>query len=209
MKQTATFVMLAILFGQAIQANGQTPKPLTKAHDTFMMSYMNARSAYQEGLAKALLSVDRAEVFLLDFDITNNEERSYGLNCGFAVIPGTKFPIYAMGTTADIKEQKRASPDESKRIGIAFSAAVQESKLSEDYCHFPIHGLRLYQGSELILETSICWTCHTFVMIYPNCSDLMKFQSEPLFDILTRIMPIPESETVRFKAKYPNQFRTK
>ena len=67
MKQTATFVMLAILFGQGIQAHGQTPKPLSKAHDTFMMSYMNARSAYQEGLAKALLSVDRAEVFLLDF----------------------------------------------------------------------------------------------------------------------------------------------
>jgi hypothetical protein len=34
-------------------------------------------------------------------------------------------------------------------------------------CHFPIHGIRIGDGEDIIFQTSICYECGNFYMPYP------------------------------------------
>jgi tetratricopeptide (TPR) repeat protein len=167
-----------------------------------------ARGEHREKLATSLLEADHAEIFLLDFDIVPNKQlsRLTAHQSGLDRIPGTKFPIYPMGTTADVLDRKTLTKEQLVPLLPHLAAAVRTEEGGHDWCHFPIHGLRLYRGKEEVFESSFCWVCSTFTLLYPDHSDLHAVRDEELQRLIEQWMPVPATELDRFKAKHPNLF---
>ena len=65
--------------------------------------------------------------------------------------------------------------------------------------HFPIHGIRIYSGEELLHEGTFCWVCGNFSFSYPQGSAWLDSNAE----FYERLLPIPQSELDRFHKKYP------
>ena len=70
-------------------------------------------------------------------------------------------------------------------------------------CHFPIHGIRVYTGDDLLHEGTFCWVCGNFSFSYPQGSGWLDTNVE-LKEIFTNLAPIPQSEMDRFYKKYPS-----
>ena len=103
------------------------------------------RALENERMERAWRTLDRIEVSRLDPKLPD------------AVAPG--FPIHPYGTFARILETKEV-PD-SKRSGVLASwQGVLRDPGTSAQCHRPGYGLRFLRGSELILETSVCFECH-------------------------------------------------
>lgn len=62
-------------------------------------------------------------------------------------------------------------------------------------CHYPVYGFRLYRGSRLVGETSICWECSNFyVTVYPGISGWYGFvadseNAEALLEFCDTLLP--------------------
>jgi hypothetical protein len=98
-----------------------------------------------ERLARALSRVDRIEVSRLEAKLAEK--------------PGPGFPIHPYSRFARILQTKEV--DEGARAG--FVAAFQEllrNPGESARCHHPAYGVRFHRGSELVLETSLCFECH-------------------------------------------------
>ena len=44
--------------------------------------------------------------------------------------------------------------------------------------HFPIHGIRIYSGEELLHEGTFCWVCGNFSFSYPQGSAWLDSNAE-------------------------------
>jgi hypothetical protein len=74
-------------------------------------------------------------------------------------------------------------------------------------CHHPVYGFRLYRGTTLASETSICWKCHNYyVEVFPFVSSWYGFDSDSkvakeLLNYCDGLLPYarPEEETPKSK----------
>jgi hypothetical protein len=67
------------------------------------------------------------------------------------------------------------------------------------FCHYPIHGVRLWAGKKLIFESSFCWECANFYVPYPDqTAGWVGLTGDNLQDVMTELMPIPAKEIERF-----------
>lgn len=156
------------------------------------------QATYRSRLADALKHADGAEVFLLSFtmdrEVPDGQEDNY-----FSIKPYKSF--------SKILDRKRLKAND---IISCRSATVELLNESDDHnggamCHFPIHGIRLFKGEEVIFETSICWKCSNYYLEYPSdfeTATWVGFVGKPLRSFLHQAMPIPQSEIDRFDAKY-------
>lgn len=111
-----------------------------------------------------------------------------------------------MGTTANVLDRKTLTEQQLAPLLPHIAQAVRQEEGGHDWCHSPIHGLRLYRGKEQIFESSFCWVCSTFTLLYPDHSDLHPVHDEELRRLMEQLMPIPSKEMERFKAKRPSLF---
>jgi len=74
------------------------------------------------------------------------------------------------------------------------------------FCHYPIHGLRLYREEDLIFQTSLCWKCSNYFFEYPDGRGArwVGFYEPSLETFLKKHMPIPKEEIERFESVYGN-----
>jgi hypothetical protein len=134
---------------------------------------------------------DRVEVFLLDFAM--GEDIAYRPKDHEET-----FSIRPYDRETKILERREVPAEEIRHWCAAMAKTVTSEKPRKGaWCHYPIHGIRIYARGELLFETSLCWVCHNYYCerdwqsLTEDASDLEK--------LLDDLMPIPEQEKIRFK----------
>jgi hypothetical protein len=161
------------------------------------------RANYQSALAGIIAHANRVEVFLLDFELLEDEEIAKIKEEG-------RFPIRPYDATTRILKRLTLKGDAIAAAKENFQNLLKkEGQGSGAACHFPIHGIRFFKDDELLFETSICWQCANYYISYPD--DLkatwVGLFDEKLKEFLMQQMPVPKKELDRFEAKYPKKQR--
>ena len=163
------------------------------------------QAKYCSRLADALKHADGVEILLLSFtmveEVPDGQEDHY-----FRIKPYKSF--------SKILVRKRL-----KGASIATGRAVTVNLLKEQddldggaMCHFPIHGIRLFRGEDIIFKTSICWKCSNYYLEYPDdfrTASWVGFMGKQLREFLFKELPIPQAELDRFDAKYGKKNKKK
>jgi hypothetical protein len=152
---------------------------------------------YRVGKAALLKKADRVILYLVDFD---------GVTAGDAFRGGDEnesISIAPYGKRTKILSTKLLEADDRKKLLDVLSTAIAQPEHSGGaFCHFPIHGIRIYSGEELLHEGTLCWLCGNFSFSYPQSSAWLDTNAE-LKATFMRLVPIPQSELDRFHKKYP------
>ncbi len=177
-------------------------------HQAFSKRYdahSKADRDYRATVATTFQFADRIEVYLLDFSI--GEDPTYQLKDddeGFPIRP------YSRGSFDEAKTKiLKTSKLPAKEIPTWCAAVTKMVTSDKDgggaFCHYPIHGLRIYAGTKLLFETSLCWACSNFYFTYTGESRWVPL-TEDANDLKKRLhdfMPIPEAELKRFPGYKP------
>jgi hypothetical protein len=157
-----------------------------------------AEAKYREGKAAQIRKADRVVVYLVDFDGISDED-AFGFGDESETIS-----IAPYDKRTKILNSKEVGDVDRKRLLEALSKKIAEPEHSGGaFCHFPIHGVRIYSGDELLHEGTFCWVCGNFGFSYPQGSGWLDTNAD-LKEIFTILMPIPQSELDRFHKKYPS-----
>lgn len=151
---------------------------------------------YRVRFSEALKHADAAEILLLSF--TPDREVPEGKESEYLLI--SPYSSYSK-----ILQRKKLGGESLAECRNKTVKLLQEPYLVGPLCHFPIHGIRLFRGKELIFETSLCWHCSNYFLSYPDDYDeasWVGFASDDLEKFLKKELPIPQSEIDRFNARY-------
>ena len=186
------FAALAFSMSTA-EESGPVAKAKERAEDEFNIGLEVLRGIYRKRMAELISSATRVEVLLLDFSFGEEKRAKPPLNL-FDIKPYSKNTPILASHFCTSKELKELVPALSNAIG----GLPHEGGHG---CHFPIHGIRVWIGSEIAFETSICWYCSNFMMSYARGAGWENHTDgfRELKPILMRLMPIPEDEVARFK----------
>jgi hypothetical protein len=80
-------------------------------------------------------------------------------------------------------------------------ASLKLAEPSGVLCHYPIHGIRVWKGEEILLQSSICWHCGNMGFDYPDGAGFITIEMRELKQICDELLPIPEKEIERFKLR--------
>ena len=149
-------------------------------------------------MAKLFESADKIEVFLLDFKMLDADE--YRI-LGWDRLPADYFPIPPYARKSKILQRRTLSRDEVTKLLPALRENVGvEKNHGGAFCHYPIHGVRLWSGEKLIFQSSFCWSCLNFYVVYPDLTaDWVGIETKELKQVMSELMPIPEKELERFR----------
>jgi len=204
----ARFLISVSLFISALRPAGA--QDLSKWYDAleaYHKTMDQAQSLYRKGLAEGLPAATRIEVYLLDFDMKRFEGSTEG--AWKYDLPKDQFPIGPYKSVTRILKTKVLTPEERKQLLPALQETVGvEKNLQGAMCHFPIHGLRIWAGDRLVLETSFCWLCGNFALEYPDFTERwVGIQGTKLKEVINKLLPIPQAELDRFKKRYPEDLQ--
>lgn len=179
-----------------------------EAERGYIAAVNESRSEYRKQLAKALAEGDKVEVFLLDFELDPSRSTSLFWEENLAE---DEFPVLPYRTTTKILARKTLTPEQRLAFLPPLQAVVgvQGNVGSGAMCHLPIHGVRVYSVDTMIFQSSFCWKCHNFALAYPDRPSWVQIQGNDLFDAFQDILPTPQSELDRFKAKYGGENTSK
>ena len=187
-------------------ASGQDEavKKLAEATTRFYQAKVAAETFYNRELAKILATCDQIEVYLLDHE--TKETRSDYLGWETDLEEG-EFPIMPYGAKSKILKRSRLTPEERKEFLPALTKILIADPADGPFCHFPIHGIRVFSGEKIIFQTSICWHCGNFYVHYPDGAHWNGIaDGGDLAKVLHKLMPIPQEEKDRFeKASTPHK----
>jgi hypothetical protein len=196
---TLCFVML-LAMGRAQEAARPSPgvERLEKAETQFWTDQKKVEADFRKGLAEAIESADKIEVFLLEFDSLKEDEIDFSPESRGE---DPRFPISPYKSSAKILKRRALTSDELKDLRPALMAVVGiEKETGGSFCHFPVHGLRVFEGESVIFESSFCYFCENFYIRYPSEAHWFGMSSKAFETIMKRLIPIPESELKRFEA---------
>jgi len=170
--------------------------------NAYLQTMKKAQAEYRKGLSASFSKATKIEIYLLDFDVKHFDgvmTPTWKLN-----VPKDQFPIGPSEGVARILKTKVLTGEEMKKLLPALEAAVGvEKDIVSPLCHFPIHGVRVWEGEELIFETSFCWMCENFSLRYPDFREKwVGIEGTRLKNIIKDLMPIPAAEIERFKKQY-------
>ena len=157
-----------------------------------------AEAKYRVGKAALIKKADRVVVYLVDFDGISDEDVFGGGDDSETI------SIAPYGMRTKILSTKEIEAGDRKRLLETLSKKIVEPEHTGGaFCHFPIHGIRIYAGEDILHEGTFCWVCGNFAFSYPQGSGWLDTNSE-LEKIFTKLIPIPQSELDRFHKKYPS-----
>lgn len=206
---TRLLLSVCLIISSLLPASAQDLSKWNEALGAYHKTMDQAQSAYRKGLAEGLPAATRIEVYLLDFDVKHFEGSTEGV--WKFDLPKDQFPIGPYKSVTRILKTKVLTPEQRKELLPALQAVVGvEENTGGAMCHFPIHGLRIWDGDRLILETSFCWLCENFALEYPDFTERwVGIQGTKLKEIINKLMPIPQAELDRFRKKYPDDLQGK
>lgn len=134
--------------------------------------------------ASKLPECDRIEVFLLSGGVQDD-----GGDGTFPIRPYKKF--------SKIEKKQDLRNEEAKKFCATWRSLTFDM-WSQAACHFPIYGLRFYEGDKLQFETSVCFGCSNFY--FPRAGGGTSWHGfnkndeagKALISSLSEIIPRPE-----------------
>ncbi len=153
--------------------------------------------ARRVSVADTFKTADRVEIYLLEFSI--GEDTRHAPKKGDEV-----FPVRPYGTETKVLNKRTVLTSDVPKWSITAAKLVaSDKKAGGAFCHYPIHGIRIYAGDLLLFETSICWVCDNYYFTYDDASRWVGLNEDAndLKALLDQFMPVPETEKARFKAK--------
>ena len=113
-----------------------------------------AEAKYRVGKAALIKKADRVIVYLVDFDGISDEDIFEGGDDSETI------SIAPYGKRTKILSTKEIGEGDRKRLLEALSKKIAEPEHTGGaLCHFPIHGIRVYSGEDLLHEGTFCWAC--------------------------------------------------
>ncbi len=171
---------------------------LQKAKDAFSESQKKQEATFRSDVAAALLHATHCEVYLLDFEMSDVIEDS-----PFKDYPSdaSYFPIRPYRRESKILKRTEVKGVELQNLLPTLAAVIGVTQNTYGaFCHNPIHGIRVYEGTLLLLETSFCYSCSNFYMTYPySGSHWVGMRNADFEKALSAIMPIPEPKNTKVK----------
>jgi hypothetical protein len=190
-----TFILLTIAASCASYADPDDPAA------AFFADLERARDKFRLSQSEVIRKADRVVIYLVDFEVTAIKD-PFG-NCTRITGDDTFIGVDPSGGVARILSTKEVPEEHESQILNAFAAQIAKPEHGGGpMCHFPIHGVRVYRGEELLHEGTLCWWCGNFSFSYPEGSDWLDTSKE-LEESFKKLLPIPEEELERFYAKYP------
>lgn len=158
---------------------------------------------YRVNLSKALKKADRVELFIVTFDgIEEPDEDPFANEPSIGDTESISISPYKMQTK--IIQTKELEINERDSVLKVLSKQITVKEHSGGaFCHYPIHGIRIYKGEEILHEGTFCWVCGNFSITYPVGSAWLDTTLE-LKTLFNKILPIPKSEIERFHKKHPS-----
>jgi hypothetical protein len=171
-------------------------------HDAAKARYFEGtdalKLAYRISLSNRIQSATRGEIFLLDFQ-PRSERRNEITDTIFP--DSALFPIRPYAVATRILKRQKLSESELAQVLTVLPKTIADENREGSFCHYPIHGIRLYAGDSLLFETSICYYCRNFYVLFPDGqSSWVGLRGDELQSLFTRLMPVPKDETQRFHA---------
>lgn len=176
----------------------------------FLAEYSALRAGYRKSVAKALQEADQIEVLLLSFthekkDIPDDvllggeEALEAHLKDWFHIAPYDSYSKILQRRMLTNQQKEQCLKHVSELLGEANDHG------GGAFCHFPIHGIRLYKNGDKVFETSLCWKCSNYFLRYPDKgrASWVGFSVDGLEKWLKEVMPITQSEIDRFNKAYP------
>jgi hypothetical protein len=155
-----------------------------------------AEAKYRLGKADLIKKADRVIVYLVEFDGLSDEDVFGGGDDRETI------SIAPYNKRTKILSTKEIGAADRKRLLDTLSKVIAEPKHTGGaMCHFPIHGIRIYAGDNLLHEGTFCWICGNFAFSYPGGAGWLDANAD-LKKIFTELMPIPQKELDRFHKKY-------
>ena len=98
--------------------------------------------------------------------------------------------------------QKRTlnKKEKTELLGVLSKQISKKETNSGALCHIPIHGIKVFKGNHIILESTFCWKCENFTFSYPNNSVFLGTNKE-METLFKKLIPIPQAEIDRFNNK--------
>lgn len=150
---------------------------------------------YRKALGDALSEATEIEIYLLDPNLETPGEgkREYGWE---GRLPADLFPIIPYKKTAKILSRKKLGADEVKSLLPSLRATVGvKENTGGAMCHYPAHGIRVYDGQNVVFQTSVCHQCSNFYMTYPfGGSYWTSLSSAEFSEVLQQLMPGAETK---------------
>lgn len=195
------FFLLIVTF--AAQAQQNIGAGVSKADDAYRVGMQKLRSEYRKAFADAISSTTKIEVYLLDFESTNVRGVKDDLTW-VAGLAEDQFPIVPYRGQSKILKRKMLSADEIRLLMPSLQKTIAvEDDMGGVLCHFPIHGIRVWDGDDIVFQTSICHHCGNFYMTYPyGVVRWTSLSNSEFGDVLEQLMPIPQKEVDRFERTY-------
>lgn len=219
-------ILLSLLFANMINAEEETSiqenccMEVEKAKLEYLAGQERLESSFRKATAKAIMRANRAEVFLLEFDLNDALQigqigasgHGYGQLLD-KIPPG--FPIYPYGKLTPIILTKELTPPEKDfaLLQKKVTNVVEDIRGSATSMgHFPVYGVRFYcsDGNEIVLESSFCFKFKTMFIRYPGHGRYAIWHDIPmdgLEDLLNRLMPKPRDYTDRYENFWKNLTR--
>lgn len=166
--------------------------------DIYRADLEKAKAKYRVNQAAFLKDADRVVLYLVSFD---------GFTNGSLDGDGDEIHIGPYNQWTKILKKRELGQIDSTKVLTALTKQIVEPEQSGGaFCHYPIHGIRIYKGDEILHEGTFCWVCCNFGFDYPNDSDWLDTTDE-LKALFTELLPIPKEELERFYKQYPQRKR--
>lgn len=199
-------IMIAVLMVVPWSAAADEAEEVTKRVEAILSEASNKRDDarqkadrdYRASVVSTFPFANRIEIFLVDFAMGSDAKYKAGRD-------DETFTIRPYQTKTKIlktfKVPSKAIPAWCKAVAKILTTEKPENDTS--FCHYPIHGIRIYAADEcLLFETSICWQCNNYYFNYDGESEWIGISEDvdDLKQLLDDSMPIPAAELQRFKA---------
>ena len=154
------------------------------------------KAQYREEKATLIKKADRVVVYLIDFDGGADEQEFKEIGDYISIASCDKLTRALLSKELGTSDRKTLLNTLSKTIS-------KPEHSGGAFCHFPVHGIRVYSGDKLLHEGTFCWICGNFSFRYPEGAEWLDTNTE-LKEIFAKLIPIPKSELDRFYEKYPS-----
>lgn len=181
---------------------------MREAESRFFHAEAKIEADFRKDLAAALALGDRVDVFLLDFEM---EDTPSDFLFWDTRLEDHEFPILPYGKKSKVLKQMTLTEEQRAELLPPLQKVVglEKDNYGGAFCHFPIHGVRVFSGDKVIFHSSFCWACSNFAVNYPDEPAWVAIFGNELYEVISRLMPVPASELERFREKYPEAVRKK
>jgi hypothetical protein len=178
---------------------------LDKSDEDYRTAVETAKAAYRKGFAEAITKSSKIEVFLLE-SFTMRAEKAASDSAWAIRLPDDEFPVVPVRHVARILKRKVLSADEIKVLIPSLKATISvEANRAGLLCHYPVHGIRAWDGDRIVFQTTISYECREFYMEYPfGESEFVSLSSAEFAEVLNQLMPIPPTKKDGEQAVPPN-----